>query len=162
MIAQQNRVAQLMAPEEVEMRDVKTHLGRTRVFWIRRHLSEEKPPLVLLHGWAAGAGCFFRNASGMAPDRSILMIDLPGFAESGRPKFSDEPERDWVGALKQVFDAEIKNDFWLAGHSFGCYLAARMCLEEETRITGLILLDAWGFKEMGEPFEERIASRVFH
>lgn len=68
----------------------------------RRHLKDNKPPLVLLHGWAAGSGCFHANVSEMAPDRSIMMVDLPGFAESDRPKFSDEPEdqdrfdfKDW-------------------------------------------------------------------
>lgn len=156
MIAQQSRVPLLMAPEEVEIRDIETQLGKTRVFWLRPHLKNEKPPLVLLHGWAAGAGCFFRNVKGLAPERSVLMIDLPGFAESDRPEFSDQPEEDWVKALAEVFDAEIDDKFWLAGHSFGGYLAARICLEENTRISGLILMDAWGFKEMDTTFEERL------
>ena len=68
------------------------------------------------------------------------MIDLPGFAESERPEFSDEPESDWVKALKEVTNSELDSEFWLAGHSFGAYLAGRLGLEKDLPITGLILL----------------------
>ena len=32
-----------------------------------------------------------------------------------------------------------------------------MAIESENRLCGLILLDAWGFKEMDEPYEEKLA-----
>ena len=90
-----------------------------------------KSPVVLIHGWAAGAGCFFKNVGDIAPDRALLLIDLPGFGESCRPKFSEDPEKDWKEALFEVFQLEIQGKFWLLGHSFGAYLAARLCLGEE-------------------------------
>lgn len=158
MDVQTSQLTQLLAPEEVEIRDVVTHLGKTRVFWLRQNLKNVKFPLVLIHGYGAGSGCFFRNAKGIASDRAVLMIDIPGFGESDRPQFSNEPEDDWVQALTEVFDAEIDGKFWLVGHSFGSYLSARMCLEENTRVCGLILLDAWGFPKMEETFEEKLAS----
>ena len=40
----------------------------------------------------------------MAPDRPVLLIDLPGFAESERIDFGDEPEEVWADALKRVID----------------------------------------------------------
>ena len=90
----------------------------------------------------------------MAPDRSVLMIDLPGFGESDRPVFGSDPERDWMDALKEVFSSELGSRFWLSGHSFGAYLAARMCLEGDSRICGLILLDL-GFKIGQTKFERQ-------
>ena len=67
-------------------------------------MKDNKPPLVLLHGWAAGSGCFHANVSEMAPDRSIMMVDLPGFAESDRPKFSAEPEDQDRFDLKKLIN----------------------------------------------------------
>ena len=150
------RVARLLAPVIAQEGEVDTNLGTTKTYWVRKHLLD-KPPLVLIHGYAAGAGCFFRNVQEMAADRAILMIDIPGFGESDRPVFTDEPEKDWVAALKHVFKTEINGPFWLVGHSFGCYLAARMCLENDVNIEGIILLDAWGFKENSLSFDERLA-----
>ena len=62
-----------------------------------------------------------------------------------------------VKALTEVFDKEVPAEFWLAGHSFGGYLAARMCMEENNRIAGVILLDPWGFKNLDESMEEKLA-----
>ena len=61
-----------------------------------------------------------------------MMIDLPGFAESDRKELSEEPERDWARALQEVFDSELGEAFWLAGHSFGGYLATLMSLEPKS------------------------------
>ena len=107
-----------------------------------------------------GAGCFFKNIAEMAPDRPILLIDLPGFAESERIDFGDyeNVEDVWLEALKSVLDVEIGNgNYWLAGHSFGAYLAGLLSMEEKLNIDGVILMDAWGFAIMTETFEEKLA-----
>ena len=105
----------------------------------------------------------------MAPDRPVLLIDLPGFAESERIDFGDEPEEVWADALKRVIDTggvgniqtiralnldqksyhlfcsynsippgtEIGSEnYWLAGHSFGAYLAGLLSIEEKKNIDG--------------------------
>ena len=115
---------------------------------------DDKPPLVLLHGWGAGSGCFFKNIHEMAADRPILLIDLPGFGESERIEFSEEPESDWLAALKVVINLELSDgqEFWLGGHSFGAYLAGLLALERgnDLDIKGVILMDAWGYPIMAE------------
>ena len=62
-------VKSLFSPTPVTFVDVKTDLGRTRCYWVREELKTEKPPLVLLHGWVAGTGCFYKNVADMASDR---------------------------------------------------------------------------------------------
>ena len=91
-------------------------------------------------------GCFFRNIQDMAADRSVMLIDLPGFAESDRPEFGPNPEMDWLKSLQSVLSQEVKEKYWLAGHSFGGFLAARLAMEEGERLEGVILMDPWGFK----------------
>jgi len=36
---------------------------------VREELKNNKAPLVLLHGWVAGTGCFYKNVAEMASDR---------------------------------------------------------------------------------------------
>merc|ERR1719228_2893967 len=103
----ESKVINLFKLVDVTAKDIPTVLGLTRVFWVRENLKSNKSPLVLIHGWAAGAGCFFKNVADLAKDRALLLIDIPGFAESDRPEFSEKPEIDWVSALNEVFDAEL-------------------------------------------------------
>ena len=152
-----SKVNELFSPTPVTVKDVTTKNGRTRVFWVRPDL--EKPPLVLLHGWGAGSGCFFKNIEHMAPDRPVLLIDLPGFGESERIDFGDDDvEGVWLAALKSVLDAELgEGPYWLGGHSFGAYLAGLLAIQNELNINGVILMDAWGYAVMNETFEEKLA-----
>ena len=158
----QSKVHKLFEPTPVKIKDVETKYGRTRVFWVRDQIKvADKPPLVLLHGWGAGSGCFFKNIHEMAADRPILLIDLPGFGESERIEFSEEPESDWLAALKAVINLELSDgqEFWLGGHSFGAYLAGLLALERgnDLDMKGVILMDAWGYAIMTESFEEKLA-----
>ena len=79
---------------KIKNSSTRTIVEKMSFHWTPETESHEKPPLVLLHGWGAGAGCFFKNIQEMANDRSILLIDLPGFGESERHEFSDEPEQE--------------------------------------------------------------------
>ena len=47
----------------------------------------------------------------MAADRSLMLIDLPGFAESDRPEFGSDPESDWIKSLQSVLRDELKHKF---------------------------------------------------
>jgi len=154
-----SKVHKLFEPTPVVARDVETKCGRTRVFWVRENIKHDKP-LVLLHGWGAGSGCFFKNIEKMACDRPVMLIDVPGFGESERIVFNESnPEDDWIETIKNVIDAELGSDstYWLGGHSFGAYLAGLLALQGDNRMVGVILMDAWGFAEMTETFDEKLA-----
>jgi hypothetical protein len=42
IMSQKSRVIQLMAPEKLEIKDIQTSLGRTRVFWARKDIKTDK------------------------------------------------------------------------------------------------------------------------
>ena len=74
---------------------------------------------MLLHGWGAGSGCFFRNVADMAPDRAILLIDLPGFGESDRTMLNEQdPESDWLASITSVISSELDQVSSLAYHMY--------------------------------------------
>mgnify|MGYP000307696628 CR=1 FL=1 len=95
-----------------------------------------------------------------------MSIDLPGFAESERQEFGENPESEWILALKIVIATEISGNFVWAAHSFGAYLAMSYIFRMEKiepllkepvyeyfeeivneynpdQLKGIILLDAW-------------------
>ena len=76
-----------------------------------------------------------------------MLVDLPGFGHSERKDFGTENpfeiEAIWANSLVEVIQKEVKEDFWLAGHSFGCYLSAKLCMDGVLKPQGLILLDPW-------------------
>ena len=76
-----------------------------------------------------------------------MLVDLPGFGHSERKEFGTEDpfeiETIWSKSLAEVIQKEVKEDFWLAGHSFGCYLSAKLCMDGVLKPQGLILLDPW-------------------
>ena len=118
-------------------------LGKTRVYWANKDL--KSTPLVMLHGWGTGSGCFFRNVSHI--EAPVMLVDLPGFGHSERKEFGTEDpfeiESLWSDSLAEVIQKEVKGDFWLAGHSFGGYLSAKLCMDGVLKPQGLILLDPW-------------------
>lgn len=95
----------------------------------------------------------------MAPDRAILLIDLPGFGESDRTMLNEQdPESDWLASITSVISSELdQGEYWLGGHSFGAYLAGLVALQNDSKMAGVILMDAWGYAVMNETFEEKIA-----
>ena len=92
-------------------------------------MKDNKPPLVLLHGWAAGSGCFHANVSEMAPDRSIMMVDLPGFAESDRPQFSDEPEDQDRFDFKVINTLRLRKMFKVDPYVSGLKLSLKFLMK---------------------------------
>ena len=99
----------------------------------------------MLHGWGTGSGCFFKNVAHI--NAPVMLVDLPGFGHSERKDFRTEDpfeiEAIWSNSLVEVIQNEVKEDFWLAGHSFGCYLSAKLCMDGVLKPQGLILLDPW-------------------
>jgi len=143
--SQREWLQQLIPETKIEQKDIDSSHGKTRVYWANKELTS--PPLVMLHGWGTGSGCFFKNVAHI--NAPVMLVDLPGFGHSERKDFGTEDpfeiETIWSNSLVEVIQKEVKEDFWLAGHSFGCYLSAKLCMDGVLKPQGLILLDPWGF-----------------
>src|SRR5215212_10409562 len=98
------------------------------------------PPLILLHGLSGSGRWWSRNVPAFARSFRTYTVDLPGFGQSRRVRWSrldDIADRiaGWVAdeGLPRVH---------IAGHSLGGAVAARLAARHPDRIDRLVLVDA--------------------
>ncbi|THV05495.1 alpha/beta-hydrolase [Dendrothele bispora CBS 962.96] len=119
------------------------------------------PPAVLLHGYGAGLGFYFRNFLPLAQwagrrGTNVYAVDWLGMGRSARVPFSisasrkdtpsrvEEAESFFVDSLE---DWRIKmglEKMTLVGHSLGAYFSVVYALKYPTRVNKLILLSPAG------------------
>lgn len=113
--------------------------------------ADEKIPLVMIHGFAAGIGCWILNLDKLSStlDRRIYAIDVLGFARSSRPSFdlSEDVEAQFVQSIERWREVQGIDKFILLGHSFGGYLSANYALRYPERVPHVILADPWGVQD---------------
>eukprot|EP00475_Leptophrys_vorax_P012204 TRINITY_DN18620_c0_g1_i2.p1 TRINITY_DN18620_c0_g1~~TRINITY_DN18620_c0_g1_i2.p1 ORF type:complete len:520 (+),score=-0.17 TRINITY_DN18620_c0_g1_i2:226-1785(+) len=114
-----------------------------------REQENGKPNLVMLHGYAASLGFYFRNYDALAEYFNIYSIDQLGWGASSRPPFtpqtSEEAETWFVEALEAWRREMGLKRFVLLGHSFGGYVSSRYALKYPERVQHLILVGPAGF-----------------
>ncbi|EAS33993.3 alpha/beta hydrolase [Coccidioides immitis RS] len=115
--------------------------------------------LVVLHGYGAGLGFFYKNfeALSRAKGWQLYALDLLGMGRSTRPPFriaAKEREKaikeaeDWfVDALEEWRVKRRIERFTLLGHSLGGYLAVAYALKYPGRLNKLILASPVGIPE---------------
>ncbi|KAK4143326.1 Alpha/Beta hydrolase protein [Dichotomopilus funicola] len=134
--------------------------------------------LVMLHGYGAGLGFFYKNFEPLsrAPGWKLYALDMLGMGNSARPNFrihAKEPKEkiaeaeSWfIDALEEWRKARQIEKFTLLGHSLGGYLAVSYALKYPGRLNKLILASPVGIPEdpwavnaaMPEPGESTLAN----
>jgi cardiolipin-specific phospholipase len=112
--------------------------------------------LVMLHGYGAGLGFFYRNfeALSRAPGWRLYALDLLGMGRSTRPAFRihakdkqgkiAEAENWFIDALEEWRIQKKIDKFTLLGHSLGGYMAVAYALKYPGRLNKLILASPVG------------------
>lgn len=102
--------------------------------------SEQKPPLVLIHG----AGCNLEDMRLALGDRlagrRIILIDRAGHGFSEREGRQGSSPQYQAAILAQVFEKLGIGRAVVVGHSWGGVLALRFALDHPRRVAGLVLL----------------------
>lgn len=117
--------------------------------------SDEKVPVVFLHGIASGLALWANNIDCAAQTHTVHAIDLLGFGRSSRPNFHRRAsvcEQEMCDAIDDWRKEMNIDKMILVGHSFGGFLACAYALSYPGRIRHLVLLDPWGFS--AKPLEE--------
>ena len=81
----------LKNPHETKFIEI-SNKNLIRTLKVGDHDDVKRVPLLLVHGFAAGAAFWMWNLDALSEDRNVYAIDLLGFARSSRPVFPDSPE----------------------------------------------------------------------
>lgn len=142
-------------------------------FSVERVGEETKNSLVMLHGYGAGLGFFYKNFDALSrlPHWKLYALDLLGMGRSSRPSFRvyakdkegkvREAENWFVDALEEWRLARGIDKMTLMGHSLGGYMAVCYAIKYPGHLNKLILASPVGVpedpyavnEEMPEPAE---------
>ena len=147
-------------------------------FSVERLGEETDENMVLLHGYGAGLGFFYKNFEGLSRVKGwkVYALDLLGMGRSSRPTFKvhgkdrqeniTEAENWFIDALEEWRIQKKIDRFTLLGHSLGGYMAVAYALKYPGHLNKLVLASPVGIPEdpyatnaeMPEPTESTMAN----
>lgn len=143
-----------------EMVQLKGNNRYLNEFSVERLGEEVDHSLVMLHGYGAGLGFFYKNFEGLSrlPNWKLYALDMLGMGRSSRPSFNvvkakdregraREAESWFVDALEEWRLKRGIDKFTLMGHSLGGYMAVCYALKYPGHLNKLILASPVGIPE---------------
>ncbi len=105
---------------------------------------EPVPPLLLVHGLGQfGMADYYPILEGLAQDRRVLAVDLPGFGQSSRSNREYRPE-GFARFLAHVADTQAAGRVDVLGHSMGGAISIAFAGSFPHKVRRLALVDAAG------------------
>ena len=124
------------------------------------------PPLLLLHGYPQTHLMWHKVAPVLAKDFTVVVPDLRGYGESGKPKTTDDhfPYSKRAMALDQVevMAALGFKEFFLAGHDRGARVSHRLAIDHPQAVKKIAVLDIVPTLKVFDEVDQRVATSYFH
>ena len=134
-----------MSEETLTVRDVELTLRR----------AGDGETLLLLHG-ANGNMSWMPIFETLAEQYHVILPDHPGFGDTEAPNWMDNIS-DVSYFYLDVINAMELDQFHLAGHSMGGWIAAEIAVRDAHRIKSLTLVSAAGIRVNGTPMGDLFA-----
>lgn len=115
------------------------------------------PTLLLVHGLGSSSLCWLHDVPTLARDFRVIVVDLPGFGESDKPRYAYTLEF-WRGRLLRLLDHLGVRSATVIGHSMGAQLAIGIALEAPTRVDALVLAAPAGIERFS-PLQRTMLQR---
>ncbi len=111
------------------------------------HHKGNGPTIIFVHGFAGSIRSWTRLMKCVPENLDIYLLDLLGHGESEAPDAEYSFGMHYETVVGFVAGLGLK-DYYMFGHSYGGWIAARYAMEET--LAGIILEDAAGLKEFAE------------
>ncbi len=124
------------------------------------------PPLLLLHGYPQTHAMWHKVAPALARDFTVVVPDLRGYGDSGKPK-SDPAhfvysKRATSNDMVAVMARLGFTSFRLAGHDRGGRVAHRLTLDHPERVERLAVLDIIPTRTVFQRVDKALATSTYH
>lgn len=135
---------------------------------VRLHgrIGGQGPALLLLHGHPQTHVMWHRVADALAPRFTVVMMDLRGYGESGRPTpapdHAPHSKRQMALDALAVMDHHGLDVFQVLAHDRGARVAHRLAADHAARVSRLMLLDVAPTLGMYEHTSEAFARAYWH
>ena len=124
------------------------------------------PPLLLLHGYPQTHIEWRKIAPELAKHFTLVMPDLRGYGDSGKPPAGDNhinyAKRAMALDQIEVMEALGFRQFALVGHDRGARVAHRLTLDHPDRVTRLVMMDICPTHYMYRTADREFASGYYH
>jgi haloacetate dehalogenase len=138
--------------------------------FVRTGGKADGPPVLLLHGYPQTNAMWRRVATSLAADFRVVIADLRGYGDSGKPAAAATPELEHAQYSKRAMAADMAalmrslghERFAVIGHDRGGRVAHRLALDHRDRVERLALLDIVPTLDVYEHTDMRLASLYYH
>jgi pimeloyl-ACP methyl ester carboxylesterase len=114
----------------------------TRIYYEVTEGPDDRPPLLLSHGYGASSRMWRPNVAALAADRTVITWDMRGHGASDSP---DDPEQyshaACVADMAALLDAAGAEHAVLGGLSLGGFVSLEFVLEHPQRVDAVLLFD---------------------
>lgn len=144
----------------VHVWDTKDEARKTIAGLLPGQTRQNKPALVLLHGYLETMYIFNELIDALKGSYRIITLDLPGHGLTDSAPADAEGRRVntlsfCASVVAGVLDRCGIEKAWIAGHSMGGYIAQRFLAEQSERTLGVILLGSHPYPDAQEKAQDR-------